>query len=128
VVAEDLTAERGEVEGVGRVVFGVLLTLALWAVVPFFFTLAITFSPPFVLAIVVATWGHGLRWTRRTAVVSTVIFALASVVQGLVYVHDSGHVWSVGYTIVFSVLAVAATWLAWIGGLVIARHRRTANS
>jgi len=126
--ARDVSRDAGEIEGVGRVVVGVLATLAVWGVVPFLPFLRLLVGPPFVLAVAVALAGRGMRWTRRTAVVSTVVFGVASVVQSVAYLQDAGHGWSVGYTILFAVFSVAATWLAWVGGLIIAARPRAPES
>jgi hypothetical protein len=121
-------ADQSDAEGVGRVVVGVLLTLALWLLIPpFLFVALLTFSPPFLLAIIVSLAATRMHWTRRTALASALIYGAASIVEGVVYLHDIGHLWAPAVVIVFVALSVTATWLAWAGGLIIATHRARAT-
>ena len=116
----ELASEHRQGEGLGRVVVGVVLTVAVWVGASFFYTLAVTFGPAFMVGIVVATCARRMGWTRRTARVSTAVFVVAVGAQAVTYLHDSGHTWSIFYTVVYGILSVAAMWLAWVGGLIVA--------
>jgi hypothetical protein len=117
------TLEVRHPEGVVRVFVGVALTLAVWTSVPLIGSLAIAVSPPFVLAVVVAFSARVMRWSVRTARASIVTLIAFSLVSDAFYLRDRGRSWTVTIVVLFDVLAIGATWLAWRGGIVISESR-----
>jgi hypothetical protein len=49
----------------------------------------------------------------------------ATLIIDVFYLRDPGHRWGVGVVVVYDILALLATWLAWKGGLSIAHHAQT---
>jgi hypothetical protein len=120
----DLSAEKLPVDTASRVALGAALTVFVWVLVGYLGLFGFDVGSPIVLAVIVAVLGRRMRWGARTALVSACISALPILVD-IVLLGDREHAHVLAWLVVLQGATVAATWLAWKGGLIVANRPRT---